>query len=370
MITSSKIIQEDHSKAKIELYDNYLQVYMQIATKAKFNKVFLFDPFCGEGQYKNKVEGSPLIAVKAVKKAYYSNNKSGPNVVLKLNDKGYSKIEPNIKIIERVKQLIEGSSVSPNLSINYSDLDYSELIPSIKLQIEKMGNWDRGIIFIDPYGYKMIKISDLKSIMNRKKMEILLFLPMSNIYRFAKPALTKRNFPGGAPIKEILEELNFDVDNVGDNVHLFIDRFKDSIRNEVKSMFVDSFTLETKDGNVYSLFFFTNNQVGFRKMLEVKWKIDDENGRGFKVKDNQMSLFSPLETSGYQNRLTEYIKRPVTNADIYKFGLLHGFLPRHSKQVLDLNKSKIIIKSLDGGANSSYYIGNVDRSVEIKIDEN
>ncbi|MBK7882939.1 MAG: hypothetical protein IPJ81_03330 [Chitinophagaceae bacterium] len=60
----SQIVMLEHSKAKIELLEKYLQKYLNIISNDGFtNKINLFDLFCGEGIYENGGEGSPVILI-------------------------------------------------------------------------------------------------------------------------------------------------------------------------------------------------------------------------------------------------------------------------------------------------------------------
>ena len=47
------------------------------------------------------------------------------------------------------------------------------------------------------------------------------------------------------------------------------------------NIFVDSFVIKRELNQFYCLFFFTSNTLGYLKMLEAKWKIDKEDGRGW-----------------------------------------------------------------------------------------
>lgn len=54
-----------HSKAKVDTYNRYLQIYLSILTRVPFiKKVNILDVFCGRGFYENNEEGSPIKAVK------------------------------------------------------------------------------------------------------------------------------------------------------------------------------------------------------------------------------------------------------------------------------------------------------------------
>jgi len=98
---------------------------------------------------------------------------------------------------------------------------------------------------------------------------------------------------------------------------------------------VDTFILERDKQNVYCLFFFTSHIKGFEKMLETKWKMDTAQGRGFTL-EKTLPLFAGIEGSNYPQKLMDFICKGKyrTNEDIYIFGLLNGYLPTHTTQVL------------------------------------
>jgi three-Cys-motif partner protein len=80
---------------------------------------------------------------------------------------------------------------------------YTAIVEQTKLEIRKYGN-EKGIIFIDPYGYKEINILDIKDLLKTKKTEILLFLPISFMYRFIKKINTEEELPYIEPLKKLL----------------------------------------------------------------------------------------------------------------------------------------------------------------------
>jgi hypothetical protein len=108
-------------------------------------------------------------------------------------------------------------------------------------------------------------------------------------------------------------------------------------------------------------------------MLETKWKLDEENGRGYKmaVDKNQASMFEVVEVSNYNELLYNFIKssQSVTNFQLLDFGLEQGYLPKHTKTVLDSLKkeNKIKVTSGDNQPALSWYIDNDKRKVYISI---
>ncbi len=104
-------------------------------------------------------------------------------------------------------------------------------------------------------------------------------------------------------------------------------------------------------------------------MIETKWAMDKLYGRGLNMEENY-NLFSGSNYNNYNEMLSSYILNSPgrTNEQLLDFGFEHGFLPKHTKEVLDRLKqeAKIIVESIDGQPVKGYYIDNANRKVLIK----
>ena len=86
------------------------------------------------------------------------------------------------------------------------------------------------------------------------------------------------------------------------------------------------------------------NIFGFEKILETKWKLDEEHGGGFRLpdKDQTLNMFADefaIETKNenarkLRNILVDALKTPKTNNEIYELVLRNEFLPKHANEVL------------------------------------
>src|SRR5690606_29089538 len=62
----------NHSEAKIKLFGDYIQKYLNIICNDGYTeKIHIYDLFCGPGVYENGGEGSPVIALKKIKQTYF-----------------------------------------------------------------------------------------------------------------------------------------------------------------------------------------------------------------------------------------------------------------------------------------------------------
>jgi hypothetical protein len=86
-------------------------------------------------------------------------------------------------------------------------------------------------------------------------------------------------------------------------------------------------------------------------MLEAKWDIDTEQGKGWHYQEDQLSFLSQYKTNPLEAGLVEFLRaKPRSNIEIYLFTIKRGFLPKHTKEVLGnwQNAQKISLRSPTG----------------------
>lgn len=368
---STKDILLEHSKAKVKLFERYLSIYLNILDRAGFiRNIILADLFAGEGIYKNGEKGSPIIAFETIQR-HLTNKKDDKKIYFIINDAEKSKIDSSKYKVERIEEWINQFDLHSDLNIKYLKHDFIGLIPALINLIKSMHSSDRALLFIDPWGYKEIRPRDLKSLLQNEKVEILLFLPVSFMYRFSKKAITTE-FVGGQPLEEFLQELfGEDLQSILEitAVDDYIDVIRTKFMTYLNVPYVDDYILTTEDSNKYCLFFFSFNKKGFRKIIEAKWSLDKEYGRGVNREEN-FNLFSGAHSNEYENKLIEYIftSEGRTNEQLLDFGFENRFLPKHTREILNklLKEGKIKIVSLDGLEAKNFYIDNEKRKVLVK----
>jgi three-Cys-motif partner protein len=244
--TDSKINMLEHSKAKVELFQRYLSVYLNILNRVVFiTKIYLFDLFAGEGIYENDGKGSPIVAMESIKNSYFANNKKCKDTEVIFNDNGESKIEPGVLKIDRIKRFVSRIFKPQNVTINFKNEEYSVIVKEAIKKLNSLKDSERALVFIDPWGYKEIYVKDIHDILQNKKSELILFLPVSFMYRFAHKAFTEKEFPGGKPLKKFLDSLFNNNIPKYDSVFQFIDAMKRQFRASVPVKYVDTFTIPT-----------------------------------------------------------------------------------------------------------------------------
>lgn len=365
----AKQLMLEHSKAKVNLFKRYLSIYLNILNRVDFiNHIRLYDLFAGEGIYSYGGKGSAVSVAETIRDHYYSENKKITDITFTINEPGISEIEPGVKKLERIKKEIATISLPGNLNLAYHDEKYEIIISEVIQDVSNLESNERALLFIDPWGYKEVDFNDLKVITANKKAEVILFLPIYFMYRFTEKSLSPTDFPGGRSLENILKQI-FDNEKPNtENQELFIKSIKKAFQKKEYSQYVDTFVIERAAGQLFSLFFFTDNQTGMRAMLESKWKEDEERGHGFRINANQGSLFKGISASNFPYLLEEFLRlhKKVSNEELYEFILQRSHLPKHANEVLkSLKKRNIIeVNSLDGLPAKGNYLGDKKRLVE------
>lgn len=326
-----------HSEAKVNLLGEYINRFLNIICNDGYTrKIYVYDLFCGEGIYVNGGEGSPMVLMRAVKDVHFKNV-ARKRVRTKI-DCFFNDID-NQKVEKARKSIYTKNLYYPDFGeITFSSQDYKDFLNNLPDNLLKLKE-EKAFIFLDPYEYKHIKMSHLKSLMANKKSEVLLWLPTQFMYRFEK---------NGTPtaLKDFIEELvPFEKWNPSQDVWKFVEKLKENFQIEMgKDFYVDNFTIKKDNNTVFCLFFFTSHIKGFEKMLESKWKIDTIYGKGWHYTGNQVTLFSEAEKNPLEEKLKIFLSDKIrNNSEIYEFTLRQGYLPKHTTEVFtDWQKNSIL----------------------------
>ncbi|MEO5909826.1 MAG: three-Cys-motif partner protein TcmP [Pelobium sp.] len=342
-----------HSQAKLDLYDKYLEHYLTVLSLASFcKKINLYDIFCGIGLYEDGNVGSPIIAANRIKSNNsFLNSLSRPlkPISLTINDNQLDKIQSVKKLLEEIKV--------DNCEYNYHNEDDNDMLDIVIKTVDSTIYSDRNLIFIDPYGYSFVNKDKLTKLLKNDNTEIVLFLPVMQMYRFTSIALSDYERSCYQHLRNFIESF-FPKDHL-----IHTDKITSIFEyiNEIKKAlsfgkyYTCSHYIERETGNYYALFYVSPHIYGLDKMIEAKWSADPISGRGFKKEK------STIQTSMFDTQFKEYDKRKeldylknrllielrenkeLNNNDIYEITLLNEFKPSHANIVLkELLKNRTI----------------------------
>ena len=258
-----------------------------------------------------------------------------------------------------------------NFSIEYYNKDANEMLDIVADRILKYPKDNRNLIFIDPYGYSDINKEKIINLLRNNCTEIILFLPVMQMYRFTEVAFLNDEKPHYENLRKfIISFFNNPTELINDSIFTYIQSIKKSL--SINDMYYTcSYYIERGKGSYYALFFICSNIYGLEKMLETKWTLDSGQGRGFKQNENPMQfsmfddeikIFDTLQSiSTLKNIVYQEItqKGILTNVELYELTLKNEFLPKHSTIVLDnlIEKKKLrkISNSKGYGINYTNY---------------
>jgi three-Cys-motif partner protein len=340
--TNAKDIVLPHSQAKLALYENYLMHYLRVLGLTPFvNKINLFDIYCGIGVYKDGNVGSPLITNKCIKET---------NEIVKQRGKPLKPISVIINDFEKhkidnVESILNADKIE-NCSYEFFNKDADDMLDITSAKVNSYQRTERSLVFIDPYGYSQIHRDKIYNLIKNEHTEIILFLPVMQMYRFKEIALNDPNRACYEDLRKFIFSFfpaNHKIlrDKI-ENVVEFIHEIKEALSFD-RRFYTCSHYIERGKGNYYALFFITSNMYGLEKMLEAKWKLDPIKGKGFKQKKTP-SLFDDhfeevdhnRELDSLKSKITVSLKgRILSNNDIYEITLRNEFRPTHAKTALD-----------------------------------
>lgn len=373
---STHQILADHSMAKVRVFKHYLGIYLHILGRAGMDRVHLYDLMCGEGEYANGRQGSALEGLHQVLQYFTNQPTESLKVRYVLNDAGMSEVDTGRRKIDRVREKTEhlplGPVVQGRLQVDYFALPCAEAMAKAIARVQQLvPHREKALLFIDPWGYKDIRITDLRAALAGGHSEVLLFLPTEMMYRFADKAYHE-DFDGGQALKDWLTELFPEALPVFTDVHDFIRQFRDRLQAMLQVPYSSRFTLETSNRNTYSLFYFTSNRRGLEKMLESQWKEDPDAGTGHRA-DQNFTLFKPGVLANYPARVEDYLTAAPsrTNEDLLKFGLVEGFLPKHTAEVLKTLTATGRLKTWEPGCpklrKNAFYLTDTTRNIRFAL---
>lgn len=363
-----------HSLAKISLYKRYLAIYLNVLANTPFKNIYLLDLFAGEGRDVDGKACSSIAALEAIKNHYETANPHCKSITIFLNDFGNSVIEKALKKIDRVKRFGDELELPKKYKITYASEDFEVVSNKVVQRLNKLQNDEKALCFIDPWGYKYSKPQILRDILANGKTEMLLFIPICFMHRFAAKALKDEDFVEGQHIEKFISELyENELPDIKNQVS-FIKGIQKQFKKYLNVEYIDVLFIEKETNQYFALYFFSNSKRGFQKMLEAKWTIDEKDGRAFSVKKSNLKpdLFASIDHEDYSYMLFNKLKEKsvMTNQEIFDFGLENNHLPKHSKKVLDELKreNKIKVVTSEGQSAFGYYLeDNHEKKVFIKL---
>lgn len=303
-----------HTLLKLKVLERYLDAYSEIMGRV-FPSIAFIDAYAGRGKSKDnnnkEYDGSPIMMAKAINHILNMENgkcKKAKYFANDINKENCSLLESNLLPFKDI--------------VSISSKEAKEFISDCLLQV--CPQYSSVLFFIDPFNYSILR-EDIENIFNtcegyfnKCQSEVILFLPISNIYRFK----LKKEYPS---IVNFVESYGINL-----NEDTSADKFMERIRIVLAGTDKYCASVKLKDGaNTYALFFIGKHIYGVDKFMEARDRCLKQ--------DVNMELFVSPETPTGRLR-SEIETKPMNNREIYEWAM---------KNNISVSQIKDMIKDLE-----------------------
>ena len=336
---------DQHTKQKVAIYDAYLKRYLKIISQGGYPRVNLYDPCAGKGKY-GEYDGSAVVACNNIRAHASLAPKEGFHLFLN---------EPDSENREELTKVCSYDFVE---CIDEQEAE-SFILKHCSQKCSGHKLW-----FIDPYGYTQVRKSSIAKIMSKRSTEVLLFIPLTFIYRFLK------GLNGDGNLQSIARFLkDYSIAQEEAESCSSAPEFADLISRKLQGLYGYSWHATMEEGPLhYSIVFIGKHHYGLEKFLEARDKI---------LNDRSFSQFS-LIPMGEERDLLALLPRKgaIDNCQMYVLGLKNGYTPSGARKCLaSLEERRLIHVKTDDGVTRKkgfFYLGKQyfkeqDRRIEISV---
>ena len=272
-----------HTRAKHEILRRYLQAWFPILSK-HHRKVVYMDGFAGPGAYIGGEIGSPLVALDVARN--HSARLEG-NICFLF-------VENHSKRHNHLKHIVSEQTYPKNFEIEIREDEFSTVLKEELDHLDETGSDNAPVFaFIDPFGFSGLPLELLARLLKRPRTEIFILFARDAVNRWLNTESVANHMADLFGLDAI--EIPADADRVEYLRALYEEQLRE-IAN-----YVGCFTMQDQQNRpIYDLFFASNNKLGFVKMKEAMWSVDDSGAFRFSDAKNpdQMILFrhDPIPT--------------------------------------------------------------------------
>ncbi len=355
--------QLEHSKAKLSLLKKYATVWMRKVTLGTIQKkCAIIDTFAGTGYYEDGSEGSPIILIKEAmdycEQASKQSNINFEQVILvfvEKNKENFTKLKANIE--KFVHQEIKPDDFNvlnshEKVSICITNDDFENFIKNL---LDNVSSIIPTLMFIDPFGYKVIGFDNISKIIEQYSYcELIINFMYEEINRFflaeGNEALIKtyKNFYGPN-----LDDIKKQIKNKKplERRDIIINGYKENLKSKGAEYILD-FDIE-KNGKVkMNIIFCTKNLYGFDVMKEQMQQVCNNVNFEYHTINPQMSLFDQDDENSLIDSMSKYLflnftGKTVKFRTIKEKARMHPFLPsKYVKKALKKLEEKQLITNI------------------------
>ncbi len=296
-----------HTLGKHLVLRNYLNAWLPIMSRRN-ERILFIDGFAGPGRYAGGEDGSPVIALKALRDHDY-RMKMNTEVTFFFIEDRYSRVERLSDEILPLTREVEalGSRIAVEVRHGKFDATMTEILDHVDEQRDLLAP---AYVMVDPFGVSDTPMDVLERILKNPKSELYVSVMWEFMNRFRDTGEFAPHLDqlfGTSDWRPIFDEPNWRI-RKGAIFELY--------RSQLKKRGAQHVThFELYEGPVlkYAIFFATKHPLGCDKMKEAIWKVDPFAGHTFVPGSNDtLQLFAQADLSLLKQELRRrYGDRPT-----------------------------------------------------------
>jgi len=288
--TSGLPVYDEHHTAKHVLLREYMKVWLAKLAQS-YPQVAVIDGFASAGRYRDSRVGSPLIFLEAyLTHVARDRFRSPPHFVF---------IEARREFASHLRYEIEALGDLAGAEVDVVHAEYEDAFPTVFRWLST--NYNVPILptfaFIDPRGYEKAPFKLLRDYRAElgTKAEAMVYVPADFMARFIGTAMTDSALDKAFGSRQAWEEIRDQAAPGAEASHQIAEAYAQVLRTEFD--LVSRFVVDPASRNRYFLFFGTDHLEGLKAMKAAYWKVDPEDGRGYRqdirAHHGQGELFAP-----------------------------------------------------------------------------
>jgi len=329
-----------HSAAKHILLKRYLDAWFPILGSAH-KRINYIDGFAGPGEYEGGEDGSPIVAIKSALR-HVERGTLSPDVTI-----NFILVESRTDHLAHLQQRVGAMGLPGSFKVRTFGEPFRDVLEPV---LDDLGSGREKLAptfaFVDPFGFKGIPFELMGKLLGHPRCEVFINIMVDFINRFLKHPNDKvvQHFPETFGTEDVLRV----PEQEGDRKRALMELYRSQLKK--KASYVGRFDMEDKyQRTIYSLFFASNSDTGFKKMKEAMWSVAPHSGSLFSDADphgwHALRLFA---TYPLKEQLTGRFRgRVVSMRELERFVIREtDYLPKHArahlKELERANKLEVI----------------------------
>jgi three-Cys-motif partner protein len=285
---------DEHHKAKHRLLEEYMKAWLAKLAQS-YPKVAIIDGFGSAGRYSDGRVGSPLVFLQTyLTHTARERFRSPPHFVF---------IESKRSFAQHLQWEVDAIPDLAGAEVDVIHAEYEHAFPQVVEQLQ--ARYSQSLLptfaFVDPLGYEKTPfalLSDYRARLGRAA-ESMVYLPVDFMARFVGTTITEHALDRLFGSREAWTDIRSQGRPGSGVSRLLAEAYAELLRGEYE--LVSRFAVDPASRNRYYLFFGTDHIDGLKAMKSAYWKVDPEDGRGYRqdirAANGQIGLFEPANAA-------------------------------------------------------------------------